>query len=73
VQQNTDCSSHLSSTFINQEQVIRVMAGLLVVCWQGNGGAGGGLDVIPEEMSFDTSASGCACDKMFFASFSLML
>jgi len=58
LQQNRDCSSHLSSAFINQEQVIRLTAGLLVVRWQGSGGGGGGgLDgVIPEEASsLDTS------------------
>lgn len=58
--------------------MILVTAGLLAVCWQGNGGAGGGLDgsdgvTLHEASSFGTHVSDCTCDKIFFVSFSLTL
>jgi len=69
----------LSNAFINQEHEILVTADLLDVCWQHNGGAGGGgLDgfdgmVSETAVSSGTCVSDCACDKIVFVLFSLML
>jgi len=68
---------YVSSAFINQD--ILVTADLLGICWQGNGGGGGGIegfDGTASEVvsSFGTrDVSDCTCDKIFFVSVSLVL